>query len=538
MSVGVGLRVGTTVASVAVTSAVPGQPGPAPIERRSAVHLHQDGTATLGEIDPVLDQGASSFTNFLEHVGNQAGIRAADGSLSRAEDLVATAMECLLADAAPLIGDREYTVVATHPTDWAPSTVAVLRNALDYVGLRHVSLVSDAEAAAAWFESQVSRQTGRLVAVYHIDDLGSTVTLVRAGIAAGKPVRFGIADAPPVTKQLSTALAGFGWQMANLDAVVVTTDENVDTAAAQLVAQSVKAGLGTRCALAPDPHQTMVRGAALAAAAGSVEYLGSTQIIPTTRTSLPRKQTPQGNGSAPRLVDPDATTVIPKVAPREPHRAMPTAQPPKPDRATASTARAGDVATIAPDEDSPERRPSPILLAICAAAVVLLAVVGVLVLTQRGSAAETGTSVADQRVTATIPELQSPRPTPAKTSATSTTTSAPTTTSEAETTTTTLPPAPVVASVDDSTATAEPAETTTSRQAEAVTTTTVPQTTTTRPAPGWQTTEEKPTRSRDRDTPTRTTTRQTPTPTSTQSEPGGSPSTGPGSSSTPPGNDS
>ncbi|MBH0118694.1 hypothetical protein ACWDUD_04225 [Rhodococcus sp. NPDC003382] len=537
MSVGVGLRVGTTVSSVAVTSAVPGQPGPAPIERRSAVHLHQDGTATLGEIDPVLDQGASSFTHFLEHVGNQAGIRAADGSLSRAEDLVATAMECLLADAAPLIGDREYTVVATHPTDWAPSTIAVLRNALDYVGLRHVSLVSDAEAAAAWFESQVSRQTGRLVAVYHIDDHGSTVTLVRAGIAAGKPVRFGIADAPPVTKQLSTALAGFGWQMANLDAVVVTTDENVDTAAAQLVAQSVKAGLGTRCALAPDPHQTMVRGAALAAAAGSVEYLGSTQIIPTTRTSLPRKQTPQGNGSAPRLVDPDATTVIPKVAPREPHRAMPTAQPPKTDRTTASTARAGDVATIAPDEDSTARRPSPILLAICAAAVVLLAVVGVLVLTQRDSAAETNTSVADQRVTATIPELQSPRPTPAKTSTTTTTTSAPPTSSEAESTTT-EPAAPVVAPVDDSTATAEPAETTTSRQAEAVTTTTVPQTTTTRPAPGWQTTEEKPTRSRDRDTPTPTTTRQTPTPTTTQSEPGGSPGSGPGSPSTPPGNDS
>ncbi|MDV2474270.1 hypothetical protein F8M49_00550 [Rhodococcus zopfii] len=534
MSIGVGLRVGTTVSSVAVTSAVPGQPGPAPIERRSAVHLHQDGTATLGEIDPILDQGASSFTNFLGHVGNPTGIRASDGSLSRAEDLVATAMECLLADAAPLIGDREYTVVAAHPTEWAPATVAVLRNALDYVGLRHVSLVSDAEAAAAWFESQVSRQTGRLVAVYHIDDLGSTVTLVRAGIAAGKPVRFGLADAPPVTTQLSTALAGYGWQMANLDAVVVTIDENVDTAAAQLVAQSVKAGLGTRCALAPDPHQTMVRGAALAAAAGSVEFLGSTQIIPMTRANLQRKQTPQGDGTPPRLVDPDATTMIPKITPHEQHRAMPaTAQAPRASvgQAPVSTARAGDVATIMPEEE-PTRRPSPILLAVSAVAVVVLAVVGVLVLTQRGSAAETNPS-ADRSVTATIPELQSPKPTPTTTTTTTTTTtSAPkTTTSAAPTTTSAARSTTEVASVGDSTAPAEAAELpATSRQAGSATvTTTAPQSTTTRPAPGWQTTDEKPTRERDRDRST------TPTPTQQPGDPEELPDPGSGSSPARPG---
>ena len=521
MSVGVGLRVGTTVSSVAVTSAVPGQPGPAPIERRSAVHLHQDGTATLGEIDPILDQGASSFTNFLDRVGTQSGIRAEDGSLSRAEDLVATAMECLLADAAPLIGDRQYTVVATHPTEWAPATVAVLRNALDYVGLRHVSLVSDAEAAAAWFESQVSRQTGRLVAVYHIDGQGSTVTLVRAGIAAGKPVRFGLTDAPPVTKQLSTALSGYGWQVTNLDAVVVTADEDVDTAAAQIVAQSVKAGMGTRCALAPDPHQTMVRGAALAAAAGSVEFLGSTQIIPTARVNLPRKQTPQGDGTPPRLVDPDATTTIPKIPARDPHSAKPaSAQAPKASvgPAPVATVRAGDAAVAAPDTE-PTRRPSPILLAISAAAVVLLAVVGVLVLTQRGSAAETTAPVADQPVVATIPELRSPSPTPAK--PTTTTTTAVTTTSAAETTT----PAwsdTEVASVDDSTAAAETAESpATSQQSDRTTSgNTVPQTTTTRPVPGWQTSDPKPTRDRDRD---RTTTPPTQTTTTEPSEtdPGG-----------------
>ncbi|MGU3584932.1 hypothetical protein ACLBYD_17335, partial [Rhodococcus sp. C26F] len=255
MSVGVGLRVGTTVSSVAVTSPTPGRPDPAPIERFTAVHLHSDGTATLGDHD-VVDGHTSSFTGFVDRLGHSGGVRANDGSLSRAEDLVATAMECLLADAASLIGDTPYTSVATHPTDWPSSTVAVLRNALDYVGLRHVSLVSDAEAAAAWFESQVAHQTGRLLAVYHIDPQGSTVTLVRSGVAAGKAFRFPEDDAPSVAAQLSSALGAFGWLVSNLDAIVVTIDEAVDPSAAQLVAQSVKTGLGVRCALAPAPHQT------------------------------------------------------------------------------------------------------------------------------------------------------------------------------------------------------------------------------------------------------------------------------------------
>ncbi|MFD6855917.1 hypothetical protein ACFWCF_01005 [Rhodococcus sp. NPDC060090] len=304
MSVGVGLRVGTSVSSVAVTSSSPGRPDPEPIERRTAVHLHSDGTATLGE-HHVVDGNTSSFTDFVDRLGRSNGVRANDGALSRAEDLVATAMECLIADAGTMIGNAHHTVVASHPTDWPPSTVALLRNALDYVGLRHVSLISDAEASAAWFESQVAHQTGRLVAVYHIDPHGTTVTLVRSGVVAGKAFRFAEGDATSVSAQLSAALGAFGWLVTNLDAIVVTLDETVDTSAAQIVTQSIKAGLGVRCALAPDPHQTMVRGAALAAAAGSVDLLGSTQVLPVARPTGPKR------GG----LDPETTTVIAKITP-------------------------------------------------------------------------------------------------------------------------------------------------------------------------------------------------------------------------------
>ncbi|WP_064256523.1 hypothetical protein RBB84_15585 [Rhodococcus sp. D-6] len=407
MSVGVGLRVGTTVSSVAVTSPTPGRPDPAPIERFTAVHLHSDGTATLGDHD-VVDGHTSSFTGFVDRLGHSGGVRANDGSLSRAEDLVATAMECLLADAASLIGDTPYTAVATHPTDWPSSTVAVLRNALDYVGLRHVSLVSDAEAAAAWFESQVAHQTGRLLAVYHIDPQGSTVTLVRSGVAAGKAFRFPEDDAPSVAAQLSSALGAFGWLVSNLDAIVVTIDEAVDPSAAQLVAQSVKTGLGVRCALAPAPHQTMVRGAALAAAAGSVDLLGSTQILPTAKLTEPRRSE----------LDPEITAVISKITATPPPGATPAAAAANTPKATVAAVAAGDAA-----DEKPSGRSSKVTAIAAAAAIALLVGVGALVFGLRDSPTATaGTQVAETPTApaTTTPSKASKPPAPRSTEETTT----------------------------------------------------------------------------------------------------------------------
>lgn len=343
MAVGVGLRVGTAISAVAVTAPTPGQPDPAPVERRTAVHLHADGTATLGEHGAVGGH-TSSFTDFVDRVGRSSGVRANDGSLSRAEDLAATAMECLLADAAGMIGDEDFTAVATHPSDWSSSTVALLRNALDYVGLRHVSLISEAEAAAAWFESQVAHQTGRLVAAYHLDPEGATVTLVRSGVAAGTPMRFPEGNSTSVAGQVSAALGAFGWLVNNLDAVVVTADETIDPSAAQIVAQAIKSGLGVRCALAPQPYQTMVRGAALAAAVGSVDLIGSTQVLPAVRLSAPQRSN----------LDPETTVVISKI----------TAVPP------------GDAATKqeddAKEDDAPRRGPKRLAVAVVVALAVLL----------------------------------------------------------------------------------------------------------------------------------------------------------------------
>ncbi|MGA4689338.1 hypothetical protein ACPCXD_03610 [Rhodococcus sp. AB351] len=440
MSVGVGLRVGTTVSSVAVTSPTPGRPDPAPIERFTAVHLHSDGTATLGDHD-VVDGHTSSFTGFVDRLGHSGGVRANDGSLSRAEDLVATAMECLLADAASLIGDTPYTAVATHPTDWPSSTVAVLRNALDYVGLRHVSLVSDAEAAAAWFESQVAHQTGRLVAVYHIDPQGSTVTLVRSGVAAGKAFRYPEGDAPSVAAQLSSALGAFGWLVSNLDAIVVTVDEAVDPSAAQLVAQSVKTGLGVRCALAPEPHQTMVRGAALAAAAGSVDLLGSTQILPTAKLAEPRRSE----------LDPEITAVISKITATPPPDATPAAAATPAAKATVAAVAAGEVA-----DEKPSGRSSKVTAIAAAAAIALLVGVGALVFGLRDSPTATaGTQVAETPTAPTTTTTSKSSKPPAPRSTEETTTEESTEPATAEQTVPVAPPVVQQTWVDPVTGTSE-----------------------------------------------------------------------------------
>ncbi|WP_455901203.1 hypothetical protein [Rhodococcus gordoniae] len=453
MSVGVGLRVGTTVSSVAVTSPTPGRPDPAPIERFTAVHLHSDGTATLGDHD-VVDGLTSSFTGFVDRLGHSGGVRANDGSLSRAEDLVATAMECLLADAATVIGDTPYTAVATHPTDWPNSTVAVLRNALDYVGLRHVSLVSDAEAAAAWFESQVAHQTGRLVAVYHIDPQGSTVTLVRSGVAAGKAFRFAEGNAPSVAAQLSSALGAFGWLVSNLDAIVVTVDEAVDPSAAQLVAQSVKTGLGVRCALAPEPHQTMVRGAALAAAAGSVDLLGSTQILPTAKLAEPRRSE----------LDPEITAVIAKITTTPPPGATPAAAGAAPAANTSKATVAAVSAAGDSTDDKPSGRSSKVTAIAAAAAIALLVGVGALVFGLRDSPTATaGTQVAETPTAPATTTPSKPSPPPAPRSTEETTTTEPSESATAEEMSPAAPPVVQQTWVDPTTGTSEQSSSSSSR---------------------------------------------------------------------------
>ncbi|AOW94640.1 hypothetical protein BFN03_08465 [Rhodococcus sp. WMMA185] len=271
MSIGVGLRVGTAVSTAVVASNDPGSPDPIVIVRDTVLHMCPDGTAILGGSPPRTNGETSTVSAFLPSVGDPVGVEVGEGSRFRAEDLVAGSMRCLLRECEPLPDHGGRTggtpdIFAAYPTRWDSATVAALRDALDYADMSYLSLVSDAEAAAAWFESEIAERPGQLVGIYHVDDAGATVSLIRSGVEAGKAFRFSSGGSP--TAQLATALGAFGWLPSNLDAVVVTGDGLIarDSAAVQELANTVSEKFDVRCVVGPGPEQTAALGAAIRAA--------------------------------------------------------------------------------------------------------------------------------------------------------------------------------------------------------------------------------------------------------------------------------
>ncbi|BCK59062.1 hypothetical protein [Nocardia wallacei] len=146
MATGVGLRIAEDECVAAVVAGV-GEAGddsaePHYIVRDSVLHMSDDGDAALGGEPP--SGHSHSITGFFAAVGDPAGISVDDGEAYRADDLVATALFCLINLAADhLNGPAEF--YATHPADWPAQQVSALRDALDYLGLRSVVLVSEGD---------------------------------------------------------------------------------------------------------------------------------------------------------------------------------------------------------------------------------------------------------------------------------------------------------------------------------------------------------------------------------------------------------
>ncbi|WP_249644039.1 hypothetical protein [Nocardia sputi] len=144
MATGVGLRVAEDECTAVIVT--DGDEQPRYIVRESILHMSEDGDAELG--GPAPAGHSHSITGFVPAVGDPSGIPVDDGEAYRAEDLVATALFCLINLAAEhLSGPAEF--YATHPADWPAEHVRSLRDALDYLGLRSVLLVSEGELPSA-----------------------------------------------------------------------------------------------------------------------------------------------------------------------------------------------------------------------------------------------------------------------------------------------------------------------------------------------------------------------------------------------------
>ncbi|KAA8890956.1 hypothetical protein F3087_02520 [Nocardia colli] len=139
-----GLRIAEDECTAAIVT--DGDEEPLFIVRESLLYMSDDGDATLGGPPP--DENAHAITGFALAVGDPAGISVDDGEAYRAEDLVATALFCLInLTADHLNGPAEF--YATHPGDWPREYIQALRDALDYLGLRSVLLVSEADLPSA-----------------------------------------------------------------------------------------------------------------------------------------------------------------------------------------------------------------------------------------------------------------------------------------------------------------------------------------------------------------------------------------------------
>lgn len=149
MATGVGLRIAEDecIAAIATSGGETDEtPEPLYIARESVLHMSDEGDTALGGEAP--PGHTHSITGFVRAVGDPAGITVDDGEAYRAEDLVATAIFCLINLAAEhLSGPAEF--YATHPGDWPAEYVRGLREALDYLGLRSVVLVSEADLPAS-----------------------------------------------------------------------------------------------------------------------------------------------------------------------------------------------------------------------------------------------------------------------------------------------------------------------------------------------------------------------------------------------------
>ncbi|MET8774075.1 hypothetical protein ABZV58_03520 [Nocardia sp. NPDC004654] len=142
MATGVGLR----IADADCTAAIVTDSGDLHyVVRESVLHMSDDGDTVLGGDAP--SDHSHSITDFVGAVGNPAGISVDDGEAYRAEDLVATALFCLInLTTEHLSGAAEF--YATHPGAWPAQQVQSLREALDYLGLKSVVLVSEADLPA------------------------------------------------------------------------------------------------------------------------------------------------------------------------------------------------------------------------------------------------------------------------------------------------------------------------------------------------------------------------------------------------------
>lgn len=254
MATGVGLH----IAEDGCTAAIVRDDGePYFIFREPVLHMSDEGDAALGgEAPPGHNH---TITGFVGAVGDPAGIAVDDGAAYRAEDLLATALFCLInLSAEYLSGSAEF--FATHPARWPEQQVRALREALDYLGLRSVALIGEDEIPAVTANDFAADRTR-----------GYAEGAARAALAAVLETPAGTTPPDPTTAENAT-----------LDTIVMPA---IPDPTAQAQAYSALQPIVDPAPAAPD---TDIPDTAPPATAGTA-VLGTGTSAATTATPVPAR---------------------------------------------------------------------------------------------------------------------------------------------------------------------------------------------------------------------------------------------------------
>lgn len=156
------------------------------ITRRPVVTLYRQRPPEVGvpSENPRLDESGLVISDFVDRVGDAAGIVATDGSAHRSEALVADGLRALAyaATGRPL----PERIAVTYPAHWAPKAVDALRSALTRVAewsnrAQPLPLIPDAAATLLAVRASPGMPDDGVVAVCDFGGSGTSITLVDAG---------------------------------------------------------------------------------------------------------------------------------------------------------------------------------------------------------------------------------------------------------------------------------------------------------------------------------------------------------------------
>ncbi|WP_255770534.1 Hsp70 family protein [Pseudarthrobacter sulfonivorans] len=178
MSYVLAIDVGTSFTAAAIAKndlGAPSVPESLPLGLRgtsvpSVVYYPEEGPLLIGEAAERrgLDDPGRVVREFKRRIGDSVPL--AVGTLSlQAEDIFATMAHWVVDRAAEREGAPPSEIIITHPAAWGGHRTSAVLAALAARGLHNVTLISEPEAAALYYASQVRVDDGSTIAVY---DLG------------------------------------------------------------------------------------------------------------------------------------------------------------------------------------------------------------------------------------------------------------------------------------------------------------------------------------------------------------------------------